>query len=376
MSQPENNKPRDNRQVQNSVIDLSKKARQKLRSRRYEEAMQLFRRGLEIEPENPYLLSGMGDACRESGDFHEAERCYIALLDVDQKNLFALRGLGDVYKKLNRHQDAIELWETYLTLRSRDKHVMTRIADSFKVLQLFEQAEKTYRQILTFAPQDRFALTGLGDLLHRLGKDDEAIETYERVLSFDANELHILTIIGKLCWRISDFERSEGYFRRALAIDPKNPYALYGLGNCFRWSKDYEKALEIWQKILEFSDGTQALHTRMGDAYINIGCQEKAESCYIKALTFDEDIYSTAGLICLYSERREWDKAAKFFSSLVADENEGPHRFELLCKRFLHFNQEQTMRDLFLQLKASGQCTDQILDLIEQQLNIYRLLEN
>lgn len=369
MSQPENTQSRDNRQAQNSVISLSKKARQKLRTRRYEEAMQLFRRGLEVEPENPYLLSGMGDACRESGDFHEAERCYKALLEVDSNNLFALRGLGDVYKKLNRHQDAIQLWEKYLSLRSQDKHVMTRIADSFKVLQQFEQAEKNYRQILTFAPRDRFALTGLGDLLHRLGKDGEAIDTYERVLSFDENELHILTIIGKLCWRISDFDRSERYFRRALAIDPKNPYALYGLGNCFRWSKDYKKALDIWQEILEFSEGTQALHTRMGDAYINIGRPDQAEVSYLKALAFDTDIYSTAGLICLYSERGVWDEATKYFSMLVADDSDVIHRFELLCKRFDHFDQEQTMRDLFSKLLTADQQSNQIQNLLKEQLN-------
>mgnify|MGYP001301562723 CR=1 FL=1 len=55
-----------------SVIDLSKKGRQKFRARRYQEAMQLFGEGLQREPDNPYLLSGMGDACRETGDYSEA----------------------------------------------------------------------------------------------------------------------------------------------------------------------------------------------------------------------------------------------------------------------------------------------------------------
>ncbi|MCK5825605.1 MAG: hypothetical protein KAG93_01120, partial [Desulfuromusa sp.] len=52
-----------------SVIDISKKGRQKLRAREYHLARELFSSGLELEPENPYLLSGMGDACRELGDF-------------------------------------------------------------------------------------------------------------------------------------------------------------------------------------------------------------------------------------------------------------------------------------------------------------------
>lgn len=358
----------DNSSPQTSVIELSKKARQKLRSRRYEEAKKLFRAGLDLEPENPYLLSGMGDVCREVGDFTEAERCYKLLLEVDRGNLFALRGLGDVYKKLNRHQEAIQLWEKYLSLRPQDKHVMTRIADSFKVLQQFDSAEKAYQQILKIAPRDRFALTGLADLQHRLGKDEDAIQTYERVLSFDENELHILTIVGKLCWRVSDFTRAEQYFRRALKVDPQNPYALYGLGNCFRWSQEYEKALEIWQEILKHSDGTQALHTRMGDAYFKLGKLNEAEMAYRKSLTFGEDIFSTVGLICLYSEQQNWDEAVGAFRLLMNEDADVSNRVELLVKRFLRSGQRDIMLQLFDLIISSEDENKPVISKLEKHI--------
>ncbi|MEE4252693.1 MAG: tetratricopeptide repeat protein [Desulfuromusa sp.] len=364
MSQLENGTRQENNH-QPSVIDLSKKGRQKLRSRRYTEARELFATGLEREPENPYLLSGMGDACREIGDFDEAERCYRNLLDVDKNNLFALRGLGDICKKLNRHQEAIQLWDRYLILRPQDKFVMTRIADSCKVLSHFERAEQVYRLILQYSPGDRFALTGLADLQHKLGKDAEAIDTYEKVLKFDENELHILTIVGKLCWRISDFERAEGYFRRALQVDPKNPYALYGLGNCFRWYRQYDKALEIWEQILPHSEGTQALHTRMGDAYYHLRRLEEAEKSYQKSLAFGAEPYATAGLICLLSELKNWTKGALFFWSLVASSSEVSTSIEMLIQRFLRSGQRETMLELFRHLLSAGIGKREVLAEIE-----------
>ncbi len=368
MNQPANKNIPNNNQQQPSVIDLSKKGRQKLRSRQYVEAQGLFRAGLEREPENPYLLSGMGDACRETGDFSEAERCYSLLLGVDKNNLFALRGLGDVCKKMNRHQEAIKLWDRYLILRPQDKFVMTRIADSCKILQLFERAEQAYQQILKIAPSDRFALTGLADLQHRLGKDEEAIGTYEKVLKFDKNELHILTIIGKLCWRISDFERAESYFRRALQVDPENPYALYGLGNCYRWYRQYDKALEIWEKILPHSEGTQALHTRMGDAYYHLGRVAEAENSYHKSLEFGEDLFATAGLVCLCSERKDWAKGVKFFWLLVAADTDAQNQIEVLIKRFIRSGQRQAMLDLFRHVLSAGGDNQFVLSELENQL--------
>ena len=350
------NNRREQRQL--SVIDLSKKGRQKFRARRYQEACDLFAEGLKREPDNPYLLSGMGDASREIGNYEEAERCYRHLLDIDKNNLFALRGLGDVCKKMGRHQEAIRLWNKYLSLRPRDKHVMTRIADSCKALLQFEKAEEAYRQIIKFDPRDRFALTGMADLQHRLGQDEKAIEYYEKVLQFDPNELHILTIIGKLCWRINEFDKAESFFRRALDIDPKNPYALYGLGNCFRWHHQYDKAIEIWQEILKHNEGTQALFTRMGDAYTHIGDTDKAESSYLKAMHLGEDPFAVAGLVRLYCDRNEFPQAAKYFWILVADEDFAANQVEELAKRFVRSGQRKIMHSFFrylLQEPKSGQ---------------------
>ncbi|SHI47920.1 Tetratricopeptide repeat-containing protein [Malonomonas rubra DSM 5091] len=348
-----------------SVIDLSKKGRQKFRSRRYQEACDLFSQGLEREPDNPYLLSGMGDACREIGNFEEAERCYRHLLEIDKNNLFALRGLGDVCKKLGRHQEAIRLWNQYLNLRPRDKHVMTRIADSCKALLQFDKAEEAYRQIIKFDPRDRFALTGMADLQHRLGHDEKAIEYYEKVLQFDPNELHILTIIGKLCWRINKFEKAESFFRRALSIDPHNPYALYGLGNCFRWHHQYDKAIEIWQEILKHNEGTQALFTRMGDAHMHLGDIDKAEASYLKAMQLGDDPFAVAGLVRLYCDKSEFPQAAKFFWILVADEDDAAPQIEELVKRFVRSGQRDVMLQFFRLLLADPQGGERAIREIE-----------
>jgi len=351
-----------------SVIDISKKGRQKFRARRYQEACDLFAKGLEREPDNPYLLSGMGDASREIGNYEEAERCYRHLLEIDKNNLFALRGLGDVCKKMGRHQEAIRLWNQYLALRPRDKHVMTRIADSCKALLQFDKAEEAYRQIIRFDPRDRFALTGMADLQHRLGRDEKAIEYYEKVLQFDPNELHILTIIGKLCWRINKFDKAESFFRRALNIDPHNPYALYGLGNCFRWHHQYDKAIEIWQEILKHNDGTQALHTRMGDAHMHLGDTDNAEASYLKAMQLGEDPFAVAGLVRLYCDRSDWSQAANYFWILVEDEDYAVAQIEELTKRFVRSGQRETMLTFFTQLLDAPKGPQPIIGEIEALL--------
>lgn len=369
MERTESNNAVNGGKRQLSVVDLSKKGRQKFRARRYQEAKQLFGEGLQREPDNPYLLSGMGDACRETGDYAEAERCYRHLLGIDKNNLFALRGLGDVCKKMGRHQEAIRHWNQYLSLRPRDKHVMTRIADSCKALLQFDKAEEAYQQIIDFDPRDRFALTGMADLQHRIGQDGKAIEYYEKVLQFDPDELHILTIIGKLCWRINAFDKAEKYFRHALSIDPHNPYALYGLGNCFRWHHQYDKAIEIWEEILQHNDGTQALYTRMGDAHVNLGNIDKAEASYLKAMELGEDPFAVAGLVRLYCDRADWEQAGTLFWKLVSDAENAAHQTEELAKRFVRSGQRDTMLEFFRRLLESGKGEPAVVSELEIRLS-------
>ncbi len=368
MNHTENDNSSQSEAKKPSVIDISKRGRQKLRSRHYTEARDLFSSGLELEPENPYLLSGMGDACREIGDFVTAESCYSKLLELDKNNLFALRGLGDVCKKMSRNQEAVQLWDRYLVLRPQDKFVMTRVADSCKTLHLFDRAEAAYKEILRIAPTDRFAIAGLGDLQHRLGKDEEAIETYDKILQLDKNEIHILTIVGKLCWRISDFPRAENYFKRALVVDPQNTYALFGLGNCYRWQRQYAEALEVWQKILLISNGTQALHTRMGDAYCHLKRLPEAETSYIKSLEFGEDLFATAGLICLNCERKDWETAAKLFNRLVVSSNDLVSEIDALVKRFIRLGQRHAVIAFFqYQVSVENEAAE-VLDEIKKHL--------
>ncbi len=368
MKESENNNQQQVEPKKLSVIDISKRARQRLRSRQFAAARTLFSEGLAVEPENPYLLSGMGDACREIGDFPEAERCYSELLSLDGDNLFALRGLGDVYKKMSRHREAVQLWDRYLVLRPQDKFVMTRLADSCKVLNLLDKAETAYQQILADTPSDRFALSGLADLLHRQGKDKEAIDTYDKILQLDKNEIHILTIVGKLCWRISDFARAENYFQRALQVDPQNTYALFGLGNCYRWQRQYAEALVPWEKILLISAGTQALHTRMGDAYCHLARLEDAEASYRKSLEFGDDLFATAGLICLSCERNNWHFATECFTKLISVSNDISTEIEMLVKRFIRLGKRESMINFFSYLLEHPSQEQSVEDEIKKQL--------
>ena len=77
------------------ILELSKRGHQLLKEKNYLEACAIFDKARKLEPTNPYILVGIGDAQRGLSNFSKAAQCYKRVLDQDPENLFALRGLGD-----------------------------------------------------------------------------------------------------------------------------------------------------------------------------------------------------------------------------------------------------------------------------------------
>jgi len=96
-------------------------------------------------------------------------------------------------------------------------------------------------------------------------------------------------------------------YDRALALDPNNTYAMYGMGNCHRWNRDYHRAIQCWEPLVNSEGVTTALLSRLGDMYRNVGRFEDAERIYLRGLESDYDKYALLGLVklCCLEGREE-----------------------------------------------------------------------
>ncbi|NJL77098.1 MAG: tetratricopeptide repeat protein, partial [Saprospiraceae bacterium] len=61
---------------------------------------------LEQAPENSYILIGIGDCLRKLKRFEQAIEYYKRVYELDSGNRFALLGLGDAFRGLHKRQEA------------------------------------------------------------------------------------------------------------------------------------------------------------------------------------------------------------------------------------------------------------------------------
>ncbi len=302
-----------------NAISLSKKGTQLLKARKYSEAEDVLLAACEIDPENPYILVGLGDLYREQKKFDRAISHYEKLLRVEADNVFALRGIGDAHRGLNLHEEAIVYWKHYLECNPKDLQVMTRVGDSYKKLKNIKKSEEYYLKALNVDPDDRYALLGIGTLYYKSERDEKALKYLEHLLSIDNHYVAVLTMVGNIYRRRQEFDRAIAAYMKATEYEPGNTFALYGLGDCYRWKQDFDQVINWWGKILEKEPKNQVMHSRVGDAMLNTGRFDQAMKHYEKSLAIRFDPYALMGMSKIYRSRNEFDQAMDCCARILSE---------------------------------------------------------
>ena len=164
------------------------------RTGNYPGAIKLYRRGLEIEPQNVELLNAIGFALFQQGKSQEATVELEKAIAIDPKH-----------------------WKSHnnLALASID-------------LGELELAEAHYRESLAIQPQPAI-YNDLGVVQERLGLPDDAAASYRKALELDPKSSAAHTNLGSSLARSGKRAEAEQHFRAALAEDPQNEVARKAL---------------------------------------------------------------------------------------------------------------------------------------------------
>ncbi len=316
-----------------AVIELSKKGSRMFRSGMLEAAEKAYLEAKEIDEENPYVLSGLGDVYRKLNRFEDSGAQYDAVLKKDPNNIFALRGAGDARRGMKQPLNAIPFWLRYLEINQKDSHVMVRIADAYHKLDDADNAIDFYEQSLEIKPYDPFALLGLGNVYYAQHDDEKALDCFERLLSKNtSHNVVLMTMIGNIYRRRKEFDRAMDHYENALELDPRNNFALFGMGDCFRGLLNMEKAVYWWGKILDQEPDNQTLWTRVGDALVSLDRLDDAVKHYHASLKVDHDLYALLGLARVAQKQGDYDKACYHCEQALEVDKDNVRALEELAK--------------------------------------------
>lgn len=299
---------------------------------RYDEALEAASASQKLEPDRveTYLIRGaiyqkMGDAGNALTDANH-------VLEQAPGNSAALRARVQAYEKLGDMQAALsdyaalierepDRYQTFLEraqLYSSHEDEEEALADFERALALADQAEApnvARRQVL-----EARALA-----YRAFGQHSLALDDYDRLDSIDAAHIERLLERGMTYWEMGDRIQAErqwetyirntgnnldasgynnlawslamtGYYQpaldysnRSLKLDPREPNSLHTRGYIHLGLKQYQAALDDFDKAMQNHLNYDAIYRDMADAYFGIGRYEQAIDAYRTYLHLNPD---------------------------------------------------------------------------------------
>ena len=112
---------------------------------------------------------------------------------------------------------------------------------------------------------------------------------------------YVLTRLGDRCRVNKDWDGAIEYYEKVLTLNDKDMFALTGLGDCYRGKERSNEAIEVWKKIISITPSNKYILGRLGDVLRKEKNWQDAIFYYEKVLKIDpKDLYALTGLYCVY----------------------------------------------------------------------------
>ena len=237
---------------------------------RYADAIEQYRKALDIAPENPTALYNLASALIKTGDEFAAAEYLKRAASIDKFGEIAYRAsssLGILYTE----KGDLELAEKYLkqSVSIRPNNPVNRYNLGLVYMKSGkeEDALKEFAIAEEYSSEEAKMLENLGDVYGRLGRYDKSVNLYEKILKNNSRNVRVLARIGEIHYKNGELDKAFDAYKKITMIEPASENArnaYLNMGNILDDAQRFDEAAEAYQKAI-------SLNAKDGDAYYNLG---------------------------------------------------------------------------------------------------------
>lgn len=159
--------------------------------------------------------------------YADAIRLWEKALEVNPEEVEILYSLGLIHFELKKYDQAIDYLERLLELSPGHYKALLIIGTAYIKMRKFDRAEEYIQKSIEINPKQKLAYLNLGAIYSVQKKYDLGIATFEKVLKLYPNEPRAYLGMGKIYALKGDTDRANDYFRKVIELDPNGPLGTY-----------------------------------------------------------------------------------------------------------------------------------------------------
>ncbi len=241
-------------------------------------------KGLETEPDNPFLLISDAHFYSLSGDYDTSNEILRAVIAMHPKH-------EGVHGLIAENYMAVEDWEGAIREAVMETEKNPASVSSWNSLGAVyslsgdqDRAIETFRHAIEVDPTDARSHFNLGNVHMDRGESDRAIASYQEALRVDPGFVEAYQNWSYIEAEAGRMEKAVTLLQKAIRVDPtySNSYLL--LGNLSRKARAYDAAIKHYRTGLHYDPRNQDLLLGLGTALANTGRLEEAIPAWQEAI--------------------------------------------------------------------------------------------
>jgi tetratricopeptide (TPR) repeat protein len=222
---------------------------------RFQEALQAYRKAIEIKPDHGEAYFALGNILLYLGKPEEAMAPYGKVLDIMPGFAQAHANLGTALLGIGRGAEAME----------------------------------NLTKALELDPNLPEAHTNLGIALRNAGRTEEAVASFLKALQLEPGAAETHNNLGAAMEELGRLDEAIGCFRKAVGIAPGYAEAHCNLGNALAENGEHQGASESYRTALGIKPDFAEAHNRLGVSLKELGRLEDAEASLAQAIAHKPD---------------------------------------------------------------------------------------
>lgn len=199
--------------------------------------------------------------------FNEALADINAALDINEKDPAVYISLSEVYMYSGKMQRALDALKKARELDPENDKIDVATARVYLTMSDYKQTFTALREALKKNPEnaEAFFISGLAN--EEMGDTIKAIDSYQSAVAKNNKHYDALKQLGIL-FSLRHDPLAIDYLRNAATLRPKSPDPLYILGMHYQDNNEPDKALSVYQEILQIDSTFKLAHYNSGYVHL------------------------------------------------------------------------------------------------------------
>ncbi len=230
---------------------------------------------------DPYSFLRAGMANENTGDHKGAERVYRRGLELAPDDAELRNALGWTLFQDGRTAEAVAEYQRALTANPNHVKSHNNLALALVELGRLEEAASHFQRSLEIEPKAEI-YSDLGFTMAQLGKSEEASADYQKALELDPKCASAHFNLAVTFVQAGKFGEAESHYRQALAGRP-TAETHNGLGYVLAQQGQADEAVAEFRKAIDLNPKFTPAYNNLAEALVKQGKLEEAEQYYRRA---------------------------------------------------------------------------------------------